>query len=75
MTTHINSDLYKYEDTPKGQGFEFPAEWELQDALWLSWPHKEESWPGKIDTIYSPYSEFIKLVAADQLVRINVKDE
>ncbi|OYD42488.1 agmatine deiminase family protein [Sphingobacterium cellulitidis] len=75
MTTHINSDLYKYEDTPKGQGFEFPAEWELQDALWLSWPHKEESWPGKIDTIYSPYSEFIKLVAEDQLVRINVKDE
>ncbi|SRR5690606_14535220 len=75
MTAHINSDLYQYQDTPKAQGFVFPAEWEKQDALWLSWPHKEESWPGKIETIYEPYSQFIKLVAEDQLVRINVADE
>ena len=75
MTAHINSDLYQYQDTPKAQGFVFPAEWEKQDSLWLSWPHKEESWPGKIDTIYEPYSQFIKLVAEDQLVRINVSDE
>lgn len=75
MTAHINSDLYQYQDTPKAQGFVFPAEWEKQDALWLSWPHKEESWPGKIETIYEPYSQFIKLVSEDQLVRINVADE
>ena len=75
MTAHINSDLYSFQDTPKGQGFVFPAEWEKQDALWLSWPHKEESWPGKIETIYEPYCQFIKLVAEDQLVRINVADE
>ncbi|ULT24008.1 agmatine deiminase family protein [Sphingobacterium sp. E70] len=43
--------------------------------MWLSWPHKEESWPGKIDTIYQPYCEFIKAVAAGQKVRINVADE
>jgi len=43
--------------------------------LWLSWPHKEESWPGKIDTIYQPYCEFIKAVAVGQKVRINVADE
>lgn len=75
MTAHINSDLYSFQDTPKAQGFVFPAEWEKQDALWLSWPHKEESWPGKIETIYEPYCQFIKLVAEDQLVRINVADE
>ncbi len=75
MTAHINSDLYSFKDTPKAQGFVFPAEWEKQDALWLSWPHKEESWPGKIETIYEPYCQFIKLVAEDQLVRINVADE
>ncbi|MEI9943113.1 MAG: hypothetical protein WDN26_02740 [Chitinophagaceae bacterium] len=26
----------------------------------MSWPHKEASWPGKIETIYSPYVQFIK---------------
>ncbi len=72
---NTNSSLYSIEETPKALGFRFPAEWEKQEALWLSWPHKEESWPGKIETIYAPYSEFIKVVAEDQLVRINVADE
>lgn len=64
-----------FASTPKSLGFRFPAEWETQEALWLSWPHKEASWPGKIDKIYAPYSEFIKAVAQDQKVRINVADE
>lgn len=61
--------------TPKSLGFVFPAEWEKQEALWLSWPHKEASWPGKLDSIYAPYCQFIKHVADAQKVRINVKDE
>ena len=60
--------------SPASQGFTFPAEWERQEAMWLSWPHKEESWPGKIGTIYKPYCEFIKIIATGQLVRINVAD-
>ncbi|MBE8722567.1 agmatine deiminase family protein [Sphingobacterium pedocola] len=62
-------------NTPKEEGFSFPAEWEKQDAMWLSWPHKEGSWPGKIESIFKPYSEFIKAVAEGQKVRINVRDE
>jgi agmatine deiminase len=58
--------------TPFSQGFTFPSEWEKQTAMWLSWIHKEESWPGKIETVYKPYCEFIKVVSAGQLVRINV---
>ncbi|WP_231863056.1 agmatine deiminase family protein [Sphingobacterium populi] len=61
--------------TPKDLGFTFPAEWEAQDALWLSWPHKEASWPGKIDKIYAPYCVFIKAVSTHQKVRINVENE
>ncbi|MBW5367487.1 hypothetical protein EST48_26595, partial [Escherichia coli] len=59
MSSENTSPLYKKEDTPKAQGFTFPAEWAAQEALWLSWPHKEESWPGKLETIYAPYSQFI----------------
>ncbi len=58
--------------TPRELGFYFPAEFEKQTALWLSWPHKEASWPGKLDTIYDPYSEFILRVASHQRVCINV---
>lgn len=57
------------------KGFHFPAEWERHTATWLSWPHKEESWPGKINTIYQPYCEFIKIISQGELVRINVADE
>lgn len=61
--------------TPKEQGFFFPAEWHKHTATWLSWPHKEASWPGKIDLIYPKYCEFIKVLTQGELVRINVKDE
>ncbi len=62
-------------DFPAKQGFHFPAEWAPHIATWLSWPHKEESWPGKLNLIYPKYCEFIKILAEGELVRINVKDE
>lgn len=61
--------------TPRQLGFTFPAEFEKQRAMWLSWPHKEASWPGKINTIFPVYTQFIKLVAEGQKVCINVADE
>ncbi|MFM2251252.1 MAG: hypothetical protein RLZZ358_2182, partial [Bacteroidota bacterium] len=60
--------------TPAELGYYFPAEFAPQKAMWLSWPHKEESWPGKIQTIYSPYAQFVKEVASGQEVHINVAD-
>jgi agmatine deiminase len=62
-------------NTPATQGFFFPAEWHPHKATWLSWPHKEESWPGKIVTVYPKYCEFIKALTEGEIVRINVKDE
>jgi agmatine deiminase len=61
--------------TPQQSGFFFPAEWHPHTATWLSWPHKEESWPGKIGLIYPKYCEFIKVLTGGELVRINVADE
>ena len=60
--------------TPASLGYYFPAEFAPQKAMWLSWPHKEESWPGKIETIYTPYAQFVKEVALGQEVHINVAD-
>ena len=61
--------------TPKSLGYRFPAEFELHEATWLSWPHKEASWPGKLDAVYPYYAQFIKALAESEKVRINVTDE
>ncbi|MFM9838466.1 MAG: agmatine/peptidylarginine deiminase [Cyclobacteriaceae bacterium] len=61
--------------TPRDLGYHFPAEFAPHTATWLSWPHKEASWPGKIDTIFPVYAEFIKRVVEGEIVNINVADE
>jgi agmatine deiminase len=60
--------------TPQAQGYYFPAEFAPHIATWLSWPHKEASWPGKIHTIYPYYAQFVKVLTESELVRINVVD-
>lgn len=60
--------------TPKELGYYFPAEFGPHVATWLSWPHKEESWPGKIETVYPNYCQFIKEVTKGERVCINVND-
>jgi agmatine deiminase len=60
--------------TPREAGYYFPAEFAHHEATWLSWPHKEASWPGKIHAIYPYYSQFVKKLAESEKVRINVND-
>jgi len=64
-----------HEQTPKQLGYYFPAEFGPHTATWLSWPHKEASWPGKIHTIYPYYCQFIKELTTSEKVCINVSDE
>lgn len=61
--------------TPKQAGYYFPAEFSRHSATWLSWPHKEASWPGKIAAIYPFYAQFVKELAKGEEVCINVADE
>ncbi|MDB5230205.1 MAG: agmatine deiminase family protein [Chitinophagaceae bacterium] len=61
--------------TPRELGYYFPAEFARHEATWLSWPHKEASWPGKIHSIYPAYVEFIKELTLSEKVCINVNDE
>jgi agmatine deiminase len=60
--------------TPRQAGYYFPAEFDRHRATWLSWPHKEASWPGKIHTIYPFYSRFVHELTRGEEVCINVKD-
>ena len=60
--------------TPRELGYYFPAEFAPHVATWLSWPHKEASWPGKIHTIFPYYAQFIKELTKGEKVNINVVD-
>jgi agmatine deiminase len=70
-----SSGLSDSPPTPKQLGYYFPAEFAKHEATWLSWPHKEASWPGKIHTIYPSYAKFVKELTEGETVRINVNDE
>ena len=61
--------------TPKEQGYYMPAEWAEHQATWLSYPHNEDSWPGKIETIFPSYHIFVKTLAEAEDVHINVDDQ
>lgn len=52
-----------------------PAEWAAHQATWLSWPHKEASWPGKIEDIQPIYAQMVAALARSEPVHINVNDE
>ncbi|WP_026902619.1 agmatine deiminase family protein [Pedobacter glucosidilyticus] len=75
---NINQTSYsrlRSSDLSLPTSYYFPPEWAPHEATWLSWPHKEASWPGKIDSIYKPYAQFIQILSLTEKVRINVRDE
>ena len=57
--------------TPARLGFRMPAEWEPQDAIWLSWPHKRASWPGQFRPIPDVFAQIVAHISHRENVRIN----
>ncbi len=66
---------FNIEKLPNELGYFFPAEWYPHEATWLSWPHKEASWPGKLNAIYPYYAHFVKELAKSEIVRINIAND
>jgi agmatine deiminase len=61
--------------TPSELGFRMPAEWEKQEAVWISWPHNIDTWPdGMLEKVEDSYSEFVKSLHTGQKVNILVKN-
>ena len=58
--------------TPAALGFSMPAEWEKHEATWLSWPHSQKDWPGKVDTVRWVYGEMVRKIAPGEKVRMLV---
>ena len=47
-----------------------PAEWEPHEAIWLSWPHKEASWPGIFERIPPVWAVLIRALRETEEVRL-----
>jgi len=51
-----------------------PAEWERQEAVWLSWPHKHQTWPGNFSPIPSVFAAFAAHISVREKLRVNVAE-
>jgi agmatine deiminase len=47
----------------------WPAEWEPQTAIWLSWPHNLETWPGRFDHVPDAFVAFARAIS--EIVPVN----
>lgn len=57
--------------TPAQLGFRMPAEWEEQEAVWLSWPHNRATWPGLFRGIPAAFAAYVAAISRFEKVRIN----
>src|SRR5262249_21901249 len=61
--------------TPKALGYSMPAEWEPQEAVWLTWPHNELTWPdGMLAGVERSYIDFIRPLPSGQKIKLLVKN-
>ena len=56
-------------------GYRMPAEWEPHQATWLTWPHCEETWPGKLESVFPAYVAMIDALRPGEVVHVNTLDE
>ena len=52
--------------------YRLPAEWEPQSAIWLSWPHNEETWPENLDRARQEFVLLVDAIAKSQRAKVLV---
>ncbi|MGD8829707.1 MAG: agmatine deiminase family protein [Pseudomonadales bacterium] len=55
-------------------GYAMPPEWAPHQATWISWPHNEDTWPGRFEKAEPVMAEFVGILSRSETVRINVLD-
>jgi agmatine deiminase len=63
------------EYTPRSLGFYMPAEWERQDAIWLSWPKNPITWPSRVAQVQNIYIRIIEVIGSYQRINLLVDNE
>lgn len=60
-----------WDGLPAAGGYRMPAEWEPQEAVWLSWPHNYGSWPGRFRPVPYNFARIVAAISRFEPVRIN----
>lgn len=55
--------------------YTMPAEWEPHSAVWLSWPHDEISFPGRVPKVENDVVKIIAAIHQSEQVELFVLDE
>lgn len=58
-------------DVCQGSQLRWPAEWEPMEAVWISWPHREDLWQGGLQELMGIYAGLAAAIAQEAEVRIN----
>ena len=56
--------------TPAELGYRWPAEWERQASVWLSWPRNPATWPDHFEPVPEEFAQFVRLLAQYEPVNI-----
>lgn len=54
--------------------YRMPAEWEPHSAVWLSWPHDEISFPGRVKKVQEDVAKIISAIHQSEQVELFVLD-
>jgi agmatine deiminase len=56
--------------TPAELGYRWPAEWEPQASVWLSWPRNPATWPDRFEPVPAEFAQFVRLLSEYEPVNI-----
>src|SRR5687767_3216862 len=57
-------------ETAAQLGYRWPAEWEPQASVWLSWPRNPATWPGHFEPVPGEFAQFVRIIAEYEPVNI-----
>jgi len=57
-------------ETPNALGYRWPAEWEPQASVWLSWPRNPPTWPDHFEPVPGEFAVFVRLLAEYEAVNV-----
>jgi agmatine deiminase len=57
-------------EAPAQLGYRWPAEWEPQASVWLSWPRNRNTWPGHFEAVPAEFAQFVRVLAEYEQVNI-----
>jgi agmatine deiminase len=61
--------------SPAKKGYSLPAEWEIHEATWISWPHSGcASFPGSYEKVIPAFVAMAEAIAEAEILRVNVRN-